>query len=42
MSKLIRIKDETYQELVGIAKWTDTMDGVISKLLHHQEERATT
>ncbi len=32
-SKLIRVKYETFQELIKKAKWSDTMDAVIHRLL---------
>jgi hypothetical protein len=38
VSKLIRIKDATFEELVKDAKWTDTMDGVIKRLLHQRKQ----
>ncbi len=33
MSKLVRISDTTYLKLTELAKWTDTLDAVISQLL---------
>jgi hypothetical protein len=38
MSKVIRVKNQTYQELASRAKWTDTMDEIISKLLQKENE----
>jgi hypothetical protein len=36
MTKLIRVKDHTYDELVKKAKWSDTLDELIMKLLEQQ------
>lgn len=36
MTKLIRVKDHTYDELVKMAKWSDTLDELIMKLLEKQ------
>ena len=36
MSKLIRVKDNTFEELIKRAKWSDTMDMIISRLLRDQ------
>ena len=35
MSKLIRVSDLTYQKLAQKAKWSETLDAVISELLEH-------
>jgi hypothetical protein len=37
MAKLVRIKDSTYNELAKRGKWSDTMDSIIQRLLHHQQ-----
>jgi hypothetical protein len=34
----MRVKDQTYQELANRAKWNDTMDEIISKLLQKGKE----
>jgi hypothetical protein len=33
MTKVIRIKDETFDSLINTAKWSDTMDEIIKRLL---------
>ena len=33
MTKVIRIKEETFEELVRQGKWSDTMDTIVSTLL---------
>ena len=33
MTKLIRVKESTYQELAKFGQWFDTMDSIIAKLL---------
>jgi hypothetical protein len=38
VSKLIRIKDSTFEELIKDARWNDTIDGVIKRLIHQREE----
>ena len=37
MGKLVRIKDSTYNELARRGKWSDTMDSIIQRLLHQQQ-----
>jgi hypothetical protein len=37
MSKLIRIKDETFEELSKLGRWSDTMDVIISRLLKQRK-----
>lgn len=36
MSKLVRITDSTYDELAKHGQWNDTMDSIIQRLLHKQ------
>jgi hypothetical protein len=36
MDKLVRIRDSTYNELAKRGKWDDTMDSIIQRLLHQQ------
>jgi hypothetical protein len=36
MTKLIRVKDKTYEELTKQATWEDTMDKIIARLLRIQ------
>jgi predicted CopG family antitoxin len=38
VSKLIRIKDSTFEELIKDARWNDTIDGVIKRLIHQRKE----
>jgi hypothetical protein len=38
VSKLIRIKDSTFEELIKDARWTDTIDGIIKCLIHQRKE----
>jgi hypothetical protein len=33
MTHVIRIKDETFEELTRRGKWQDTMDNIISRVL---------
>ena len=33
MTKVIRVKDRTFETLIAEGKWTDTMDDIISRLL---------
>jgi hypothetical protein len=33
VTKVLRIKNETFDALINTAKWTDTMDDIINKLL---------
>jgi len=33
VTKVIRIKNATFNALINTAKWTDTMDDIINKLL---------
>ena len=33
MTKVIRLKDETFEELTKYGKWSDTMDTIVSTLL---------
>lgn len=33
MSKLIRIKETTFEKLVASGKWNDTMDEIICRLI---------
>ncbi len=33
MTKLIRLKDRTYQELASRGSWKDTMDAIVARLL---------
>jgi len=33
MTKVIRVKNSTFDTLVNLGKWTDTMDDIISKLI---------
>ena len=33
MTKVIRIKEETFEELIRQGKWSDTMDTIVSTLL---------
>ena len=33
MTKVIRIKDETFDSLINTAKWSDTMDEIIKRRL---------
>jgi hypothetical protein len=37
MDKLVRIRDSTYHELAKHGKWNDTMDSIIQRLLHQQQ-----
>jgi predicted CopG family antitoxin len=41
MSKLIRVKDHTYDELVKRAKWSETLDELIMKLLGQHEKEVS-
>ncbi|MGH9976963.1 MAG: hypothetical protein ACRD8Z_14175 [Nitrososphaeraceae archaeon] len=41
MSKLIRVKDHTYGELAKRAKWSETLDELIMKLLEQQEKEVS-
>jgi hypothetical protein len=36
MSKLLRVRDKTYEELGKLGKWNETMDSIIVKLLLHE------
>jgi hypothetical protein len=38
MTKVIRVKDSTFEELIKRGKWSDTMDAIVSKLLKDDEE----
>jgi hypothetical protein len=40
MSKLIRVKDHTFDELAKHAKWSDTMDMIISRLMRERPYRS--
>jgi hypothetical protein len=33
MTKVIRVKNSTFDSLTQIGKWTDTMDDIISRLI---------
>jgi hypothetical protein len=33
VTKVIRVKNSTFDTLVNLGKWTDTMDDIISKLI---------
>lgn len=33
MTKVLRVKDETFEEIVKRGKWTETMDMIISRVL---------
>jgi hypothetical protein len=33
MTRVIRIKEETFEELAKYGKWSDTMDMIISRIL---------
>jgi hypothetical protein len=33
MTKVIRVKNSTFDSLTQIGKWTDTMDDIISRLV---------
>jgi uncharacterized protein YehS (DUF1456 family) len=38
MTKVIRVKDSTFEELIKRGKLSDTMDAIVSKLLKEDEE----
>jgi len=33
MTKVIRVKDATFEKLISASKWSDTMDDIICKLI---------
>lgn len=37
MTKVIRVKDDTFEELMKRGKWCDTMDTIVLKLLKDKE-----
>jgi hypothetical protein len=39
MSKLIRVKDSTFNELTKRAKWSETMDMIVSRLMRERQDR---
>jgi hypothetical protein len=41
MTKVIRVKEETFEELIKRAKWSDTMDVIISRLLRNESYKRT-
>jgi hypothetical protein len=38
MTKVIRVKDSTFEELIKRGKWSETMDAIVSKLLKEGEK----
>jgi hypothetical protein len=38
MVKLIRLKDDTYQQLTACGRWSDTMDSIVLRLLKATRE----
>lgn len=36
VTKVIRIKDGTFEKLIRTAKWSETMDQIIDKLIHEE------
>jgi hypothetical protein len=41
MSKVIRVRESTYNELVGDAHYQDTIDGIIQRLLKYKKSGVT-
>jgi hypothetical protein len=41
MTKVLRVKDETFDELVKHGTWSDTMDMIISRVLRQTTEAKT-
>ena len=38
MTKVIRVRDSTFEELIRRGKWSDTMDAIVIKLLKKEGE----
>jgi hypothetical protein len=39
MSKIIRVKNRTYERLARLGKWGETMDGIVLRLLAVEESK---
>lgn len=38
MTKVIRVKNTTFESLVNLGKWTDTMDDIICRLIYDKSD----
>jgi hypothetical protein len=39
VTKVIRVKEQTFEELIQRGKWSDTMDMIISRLLQDKASK---
>jgi hypothetical protein len=40
VTKVIRVKEQTFKELIERGKWSDTMDMIISRLLRDEASKS--